>query len=98
MDDVQNANTVWIRGSATVDVCELNSSVLPDAVCESDNSSSEQKHCVTVERGSASVLFTCHATGKVRFDSLNVSGASDTLLGEVRHYHDINMHRAPGYA
>ena len=98
MDDVQIANTVWIRGSATVDVCELNSSVLLDSGCESDNSSSERKHCVTVERGSASVVFTCHDTGKVRFDSLNVSVISDALLGEVLYCYEINVHRAPGYA
>ena len=37
--------TVWIRGSVTVDVCELNGSGVPDSVCESDNNSPERKSC-----------------------------------------------------
>ncbi len=37
--------TVWIRGSVTVDVCELNGSGVPASVCESDNNSPERKQC-----------------------------------------------------
>ena len=36
---------MWIRGSVTVDVCELNGAQQPDSVCESDDSSPERKSC-----------------------------------------------------
>ena len=43
--EVENPTIVWIRGSVTVDVCELNGSEVPDSVCESDNNSAERKSC-----------------------------------------------------
>ena len=43
--EVAKPTTVWIRGSVTVNVCELNGSDVPDSVCESDNSSPERQQC-----------------------------------------------------
>ncbi len=43
--EVANPTTVWIRGSVTVDVCELNGSEVPASVCESDDSSPERQQC-----------------------------------------------------
>ncbi len=42
---VANPTTVWIRGSVTVNVCELNGSEVPASVCENDNNSAERKQC-----------------------------------------------------
>ena len=43
--EVAKPTTVWIRGSVTVDVCELNGSEVPASVCESDDSSPERQQC-----------------------------------------------------
>ena len=43
--EVAKPTTVWIRGSVTVDVCELNGSGVPASVCESDDSSPERQQC-----------------------------------------------------
>ena len=43
--EVAKPTTVWIRGSVTVDVCELNGGEVPASVCESDDSSPERQQC-----------------------------------------------------
>ena len=43
--EVAKPTTVWIRGSVTVDVCELNGEQRPASVCECDDSSPERQQC-----------------------------------------------------
>ena len=44
--EVAKPTTVWIRGSVTVQVCELNGEQRPASVCESSDSSPERLQCL----------------------------------------------------